>query len=81
MKKINLSEELNDNLHDFLANYKSDITENILIDILCRLYFLDCNRECNYAKMQASEIVMIYHEELKKIEKDYNFDLSIAIGY
>lgn len=81
MKKINLTEELNDSLYDFLANHEREITERILTDILCRLYFMDCNRECDYSKMQASDIVMIYHEQLEKIEKDYNFDLAIALGY
>lgn len=81
MKKIELSEELNDNLYDFLEKIKRETTEQILINILCKLYFLDCNRECNYSKMQGSEIVKIYHEELGKIEKEYNFDFSRELGF
>ena len=81
MKKINLTEELNDNLQDFLAKFERNITENILTNILCNLYFLDCNRECNYSKMQASEVVKIYHEALAKIEKEYNFDLASEVGF
>lgn len=81
MKKISLSEELNDNLHDFLEKYKRETTEEILTNILYNLYYLDCNRGCNYSKMQASEIVKIYHEALAKIEKEYNFDLARDLGF
>lgn len=81
MKQINLSEELNENLQDFLVNFERYITENILTNILCNLYYLDCNRECNYSKMQASEVIKIYHEALAKIEKEYNFDLASEVGF
>lgn len=81
MKKIDLSEELNDNLQEFLEKFKRETTEEILTDILCNLYYLDCNRECNYSKMQASEIVKIYHEALGKIEKEYDFDLAREVGF
>ena len=80
-KQFDLTEELNEKLQDFLVNFKRETTEEVLMDILLTLYFLDCNRECEYSKMSASDIVKIYHETLGQIEKRYNFDFNRELGF
>lgn len=81
MKERIMSEYLNETLQDFLVQFKRETTEQILMDVLCTLYFLDCNRECDYSRMQASEIVKIYHKALDEIEKRYDFDFNSAAGF
>ena len=78
-KMFNLDSELGKMLKDFLRTLNRKIIEDILYDIFCNLYFLDCNKQCNYDKMTGEEIVKIYHEELAKIEKRYNYDFSSEI--
>lgn len=75
-RMFNLDSELGKMLKDFLRALERKIIEGILYDILCNMYFLDCNKQCNYDKMTGAEIVKIYHEELGKIEKRYNYSLS-----
>lgn len=78
-KLFHLDNELGKMLKDFLRVLERKITEDILYDVLCNLYFLDCNKQCNYDKMTGGEIVKIYHEEMDKIEKRYNYRLADEI--
>jgi hypothetical protein len=62
-----------------LKNYKRQIEENVLYDILMRFYFADWTRACDYEKMTPEEVVNAAMSVCKDIEKawDYNLDDDI----
>ena len=59
-----------------LKNYKRQVQENLLYDILVRFYFADWTRQCDYEKMTSEEIVNVVMEVCKKIEKDYKYNVN-----
>ena len=59
-----------------LKNYKRQIQENLLYDILMRFYFADWTRECDYSKMSSEEIINKVMEVCNNIEKNYNYKLE-----
>lgn len=56
--------------------YKREIQEKVLYDVLIRFYFADWTRACDYQNMTAEEVVNAAMEVCHKIEKDYNYDID-----
>jgi len=58
-----------------LKEHDRFIEEKTLYAVLCKLYFQDYNRQCDYDKMSGAEIVKLQHKVLQEIEEmfDYNF--------
>ena len=56
--------------------YKREIEEKVLFDVLTRFYFADWTRQCDYEKMTSEEIVNLVMEVCKKIEQDYKYSLD-----
>lgn len=56
--------------------YKREIQEKVLYDVLIRFYFADWTRACDYENMTAEEVVNAAIEVCHKIEKDYNYDID-----
>lgn len=56
--------------------YKREIQEKVLYDVLIRFYFADWTRACDYENMTAEEVVNAAMEVCHKIEKDYNYDID-----
>ena len=57
-------------------DYKREIQEKVLYDVLVRFYFADWTRACDYQNMTAEEVVNAAMEVCHKIEKDYNYDID-----
>lgn len=58
------------------GNYKRQIQEGILYDILTEFYFADWTRKCDYDKMTSEEVVEAAIAVCKKIEEKYNYSLD-----
>ena len=56
--------------------YKREIQEKVLYDVLVRFYFADWTRACDYENMTAEEVVNAAMEVCYKIEKDYNYNID-----
>ena len=61
------------------SEYRKKIQEAVLYDVLCRFYFADWTRQCDYEKMTPEEVVNAAMSVCKDIEKawDYNLDDDI----
>ena len=57
-------------------NYKRQVQEGILYDILTEFYFADWTRKCDYDKMTSEEVVEAAIAVCKKIEEKYNYSLD-----
>lgn len=58
------------------AEYKREIQEKVLYDVLVRFYFADWTRACDYENMTAEEVVNAAMEVCHKIGQDYNYDID-----
>ena len=56
-----------------LKDYKKQVQENVLFDILSRFYFADWTRGCDYSNMTSEEVVNSAMQVCRQIEKDYNY--------
>lgn len=57
-------------------NYKRQIEEKVLYDVLTEFYFADWTRQCDYEKMTSEEVVDAAMTVCKKLEKKYNYSLD-----
>ena len=57
-------------------DYERQIEEKVLFDILCRFYFADWTRQCDYEKMTPEEVVNAAMSICKDIEKTWNYNLD-----
>ena len=69
-------DSIEDKFKTILKEYKRDVQEKVLYDVLVRFYFADWTRQCDYEKMTAEEVVNAAMEVCHKIEKDYNYDID-----
>jgi hypothetical protein len=58
------------------GNYKRQVQEGILYDILTEFYFADWTRKCDYDKMTSEEVVDAVMVVCKKLEEKYNYSLD-----
>lgn len=59
-----------------LDDYKRQVQENVLFDVLTRFYFADWTRQCDYEKMTSEEVVNAAMKVCKQIEEKYNYSLD-----
>ena len=59
-----------------LDEYKRQIQEQVLFDVLTRFYFADWTREYDYKKMTSEEVVEAAMSICKKLETQYNYNLD-----
>lgn len=62
--------------HLLFEEYKRQIEENVLFDVLRRFYFADWTRACDYENMTSEEVMKAAMSVCKEIEKDYNYDID-----
>ena len=62
-----------------LDDYKKQVQENVLFDVLTRFYFADWTRQCDYDKMTSEEVVNAAMKVCKQIEEKYNYSLDSDI--
>ena len=56
--------------------YKRQVQEQVLFDVLTRFYFADWTRACDYEKMTSEEVVEAAMSVCKKLEEEYNYNLD-----
>jgi hypothetical protein len=57
-------------------NYKRQIQEGVLFDVLTAFYFADWTRKCDYEKMTAEEVVEAAMAVCRKLEEKYHYTLD-----
>jgi hypothetical protein len=57
-------------------NYKRQIQEGVLFDVMTAFYFADWTRKCDYDKMTSEEVVEAAMAICKKLEEKYNYSLD-----
>lgn len=57
-------------------DYKRQIQEGVLYDVLTQFYFADWTRACDYEKMTSEEVVEAAMSVCKKLEERYNYNLD-----
>ena len=62
-----------------LEDYKKQIQEQVLYDVLIGFYFADWTRKCDYDKMTSEEVVDAAMNVCKQIEEKYNYSLDSDI--
>lgn len=67
---------IEDKFKYILEDYKKQIQEQVLFDVLIRFYFADWTRACDYTKMSSEEVVDAAMKVCKQVEKDYNYDFN-----
>ena len=75
--KVNFEElPIEVQMRHVFGNYKRQVQEGILYDILTEFYFADWTRKCDYDKMTSEEVVEAVVAVCKKIEEKYNYSLD-----
>ena len=75
--KVNFEElPIEVQMRHVFGNYKRQVQEGILYDILTEFYFADWTRKCDYDKMTSEEVVEAAIAVCKKIEEKYNYSLD-----
>ena len=71
---------LDEKFKKLFEEYKRNIQEQLLYDILVRFYFADWTRACDYQNMTAEEVVNAAMNVCHEIEKDYNYSIDDDIN-
>ena len=80
MEKLKFEElPIEDKFKVILEDYKRQIQEQVLYDVLIGFYFADWTRECDYSKMTSEEVVNAAMNICRQIEKKYNYSLDSDI--
>ena len=56
--------------------YKRQVQEQVLFDVLTQFYFADWTRACDYENMTPEEVVEAAMAVCKKLEEKYNYNLD-----
>ena len=56
--------------------YKRQVQEGVLYDVLTQFYFADWTRACDYEKMTSEEVVEAAMTVCKKLEERYKYSLD-----
>jgi hypothetical protein len=57
-------------------DYKRQVQEGVLYDVLTQFYFADWTRACDYEKMTSEEVVKAAMAVCKKLEEHYKYSLD-----
>ena len=76
-KKVRFEElPIEDKFKSLFEEYKRQIQEQVLFDVLTQFYFADWTRACDYEKMTSEEVVEAAMTVCKKLEEKYNYNLD-----
>lgn len=67
---------IEDKFTQLLSDYRRQIEENVLFDVLCRFRFADWTRACDYQNMTSEQIVEAAMSVCDDIEKSWNYSLD-----
>ena len=62
-------------------DYRRQIQEEVLYNVLGQFYFADWTRACDYEKMTPEEVVDAAMSVCKNIEEQYNYKLDNDLYY
>ena len=75
--KVNFEElPIEDKFKNLFAEYKRQVQEEVLFQVLTQFYFADWTRACDYNKMTSEEVVEAAMAVCKKLEEKYNYNLD-----
>ena len=81
-KKVRFEElSVEDKFKNVFEEYKRQIQEQVLYDILVKFYFADWTRKCDYDNMTSEDVVKAAMDVCKKIEEDYNYSIDSDIFF
>ena len=76
-RKVSFDElPIDDKFRVLFDEYKRQVQEQVLFDVLARFYFADWTRACDYEKMTSAEVVKAAMDVCKVLEKKYNYSLD-----
>ena len=67
---------IEDKFKNVFKEYKKQIQEEVLFDVLTRFYFADWTRACDYEKMTPEEVVEAAMAVCKQLEARYNYNID-----
>jgi hypothetical protein len=67
---------IEDKFKNVFSDYKRQVQEQVLFDVLTQFYFADWTRQCDYEKMTSEEVVAAAMSVCKKIEERYNYNID-----
>ena len=81
-RKVSFEElPIEDKFKSIFEEYKRQIQEQVLFDVLAQFYFADWTRACDYEKMTPEEVVEAAMAVCKNIEERYNYNLDNDLYY
>ena len=81
-KKVSFEElPIEDKFKSIFEEYKRQIQEQVLFDVLTQFYFADWTRACDYEKMTPEEVVEAAISVCKKLEERYDYNLDNDLYY
>ena len=72
---------IEDKFKSLFEDYKKQVQEQVLYEVLTRFYFADWTRACDYEKMTTEEVVEAAMSICKKLEEKYNYNLDNDLYY
>ena len=76
-RKVSFDElPIDDKFRVLFDEYKRQVQEQVLFDVLTRFYFADWTRACDYENMSSAEVVEAAMDVCKVLEKKYNYSLD-----
>ena len=67
---------IEDKFKGVFKEYRKQIEQKVLYDVLTGFYFAEWTRRCDYEKMTSEEVVEAAMEVCKKLEEKYNYSLD-----
>ena len=67
---------IEDKFKNLFDEFKRQIQEQVLFDVLSQFYFADWTRACDYNKMTSEEVVEAAMAVCKKLEERYNYSFD-----
>lgn len=67
---------IEDKFKCIFEEYKRQVQEDVLFQVLTQFYFADWTRACDYTKMTSEEVVEAAMAVCKKIEEQYCYNLD-----
>lgn len=67
---------IEDKFRSIFEDYRRQVQEQVLFDVLTRFYFADWTRACDYENMTSEEVVEAAMSVCKKLEEHYKYSLD-----
>jgi hypothetical protein len=72
---------IEDKFKSVFEEYKRQIQEEVLYNVMVQFYFADWTRACDYEKMTPGEVVEAAMSVCRKIEEQYGYSLDNDLYY